>query len=317
MRSLSLTPEQGMATVAMETVVPNNSTPQDAPPLAAGGEEASQEHIYFKDLKLLAHADGEESEEEASAQFEAAPFSDGGSPELGSPVTRSSTVRGAAAASPPRPSCDPASQLADLSLLPRSYPFFTTAPLRPLPSPPRGWAACTHPAVQTRSPPPVPSPPPPPTPTRACSRPASAASSASTARSWSSSWWGCPPAARPSSATRSCATSTGWATPRATSTWATTAACRRRRARCRTPRSSTPATPRAWRPGRGRCWRRSTTWGAGWRATARRCGGAGMDAGVCVRVDAGVRAPQRQRPGGAAEFAMNSRDRRCGACALG
>jgi hypothetical protein len=95
-----------MATVAEETVVPTESgtaaladagTDQTGPGLAE--PEASQAHIYFKDLKLLAHTQGDDSEEEEESEDDAqlSPYvlADGeGSPHggLGSPQGQGDTV---------------------------------------------------------------------------------------------------------------------------------------------------------------------------------------------------------------------------------
>lgn len=65
--SLSLTPEQGLAAVEEETVVPNHlpDVPHGEEPAALHNDiEQEAPHIYFKDLKLLAHDHGEDSEEE-------------------------------------------------------------------------------------------------------------------------------------------------------------------------------------------------------------------------------------------------------------
>ena len=64
--SLDLTPEQGMAAVAEETVVPTGPehNQQDDGINMSQDAEASQAHIYFKDLKLLAHDTGDSEEEE-------------------------------------------------------------------------------------------------------------------------------------------------------------------------------------------------------------------------------------------------------------
>ena len=114
MPSLVLTPAQGMATVAEETVVPTESgafvamadAGAEGPGLAE--TEASQAHIYFKDLKLLAHAQGDESEEEESeddAQLSPYMLAEGegsGHDGLGSPEGRGDTVSFPFPPSPPR-----------------------------------------------------------------------------------------------------------------------------------------------------------------------------------------------------------------------
>jgi hypothetical protein len=68
---LSLTPEQGLAAVEEETVVPNHlpDGPNGEEPAALQNDvEQEAPHIYFKDLKLLAHDHGEDSEEEDEKQ---------------------------------------------------------------------------------------------------------------------------------------------------------------------------------------------------------------------------------------------------------
>ena len=94
----TLTPEQGLAAVAEETVVPHGPEhhhQDDGTQLGPEGE-ASQAHIYFKDLKLLAHGH-EDSEEDldAVASFGSFPQEESEGPEstAQSPIGDSNTVR--------------------------------------------------------------------------------------------------------------------------------------------------------------------------------------------------------------------------------
>ncbi|KAH7617284.1 putative 6-phosphofructo-2-kinase/fructose-2,6-bisphosphatase [Nannochloris sp. 'desiccata'] len=75
--SLDLTPEQNMAAVEEETVVPTGPEHhhQDQDDGVALSQDASQAHIYFKDLKLLAHDDHGESEEEEEQVIPAKAYS--------------------------------------------------------------------------------------------------------------------------------------------------------------------------------------------------------------------------------------------------
>jgi len=77
-----------MAAVAEETVVPNTQGDTHQEQHLPQVETA---HIYFKDLKLLAHDHGEDSEEEH--EVDGQPESDGGSSPAASPVGDGSTVR--------------------------------------------------------------------------------------------------------------------------------------------------------------------------------------------------------------------------------
>lgn len=64
MTSLGLRAEQGLESVAEVTVVPNTQMEPNEEQLMTQDGEASDAHIYFKDLKLLAHDNVGDSEEE-------------------------------------------------------------------------------------------------------------------------------------------------------------------------------------------------------------------------------------------------------------
>lgn len=67
--SLSLKTDQGLSAVAEETVVPNVEGTADAG-IGLTDTELSAAHIYFKDLKLLAHDNSEDSGEDESIEQE-------------------------------------------------------------------------------------------------------------------------------------------------------------------------------------------------------------------------------------------------------
>ena len=105
--SLDLTPEQGMAAVNEETVVPQGPEHQHQEDSLPAGE-ASQAHIYFKDLKLLAHDNTEDTEEEdeeeekgqkqqlrneESTRYHHGDVSEDGSSTVATPTADSYTVR--------------------------------------------------------------------------------------------------------------------------------------------------------------------------------------------------------------------------------
>ena len=76
-----------MSTVEKVTVVPDPHAEQnqDAGSLLSEGE-GSQAHIYFKDLKLLAHDDDDQGEESEDEMLPAVAESDGGSSPATTPV---------------------------------------------------------------------------------------------------------------------------------------------------------------------------------------------------------------------------------------
>lgn len=84
--SLPLTAEQGLATVAEETVVPNlpSNHLHDT-----SVQNENDGHIYFKDLKLLAHGHGDNEEDFDQAEQDSEGISSQGT----SPMGEDGTVR--------------------------------------------------------------------------------------------------------------------------------------------------------------------------------------------------------------------------------